>query len=132
MRDPVPTANYENASDPRTIDGVFDDSDIPRLHIRIAVVHHDSVIPEAVLLRAPTIHADIPANLAIVESVQVHAFAVEFLEAVIEVRALFDVSGGVERRGHRPVLHIDILQRVSDRPAAVPFHPHPCRVPYLQ
>ena len=128
----VTRADHEDPTEKRPLDDVIHNPDIPRLHIRIAVVHHDPIVPEPVLFRRPTVDTLVAADLAIVESIQVHALAIDLLEPVADVGAAFHIARGIERRGHGAVLDIHVVHGKADPPAGVPFHPDLRGVPHLQ
>src|SRR5437870_2177752 len=92
-RDLVPGSDHEDPSEQHSLDGVLHNPYVARLHVGIAVVHHDAVVAESVLLRGSPVDAGIAAHLAIVETVEVDTFSVHFEKTIPGINRIIDISG---------------------------------------
>ncbi len=62
---------------------------------------------ERIILRRGAIDAGVAAHRAVVEAIQVDAFAVDFFEAVAFVSGLIDVAGRIDANRRSAVFDID-------------------------
>lgn len=115
----VAGADDEDAAEERSVDGVAGNTDIPRLHIRIAVVHDNAVVAERIFGNFVFIAAEVPGDRAVVKAVEVDAFAVDFFEEIVGVVAGVDVAGRIDGDGEGPGFEIDLGGGVADQAAAV-------------
>ena len=90
----------------------------------LRVVHDDAVPGD--------IHADVPAYLAIMESIQVDAFSIDPGELIARVNRAVHVARRVHAHRDGAPLHVHRFLRKTDARTAISFHAHLGRVPHLE
>ena len=84
-RDRVAGADDENAAEESAVNRVAGDSDVARLHVRIAVVHDDAEVAVRIARIDSCVEQVVAADFAIVETVEVETLAVDLFELVVAV-----------------------------------------------
>ena len=80
---------------------LFDDPDVARLHVRIAVVHDDAEVAVRIFLALCVfIDAGVSADFAIVKAIEVETFSVDLLELIVAINRLVHIARGIHRYGY--------------------------------
>src|SRR5947207_606677 len=89
----------EDTAENDAIESVVHEPDIPRLHIGVAVVYHDSLIAIWIVRRTLCIRATVPAHLTVMKSVEVNALAINLLKYIVAVKRAIDIPGRIYGNG---------------------------------
>src|ERR1019366_6405906 len=113
----------EDTTEERAVERVIHNPDIARLHVRIAVIHNDAEV--AVWVGGEfhvLIEAGVPTHFAVMEAVEIEAFAVDFFELGIAVDRFIHVARGVYGYREGLAFQIDLLRRIADGASAIVLH----------
>src|SRR5581483_1165682 len=122
VADHMAFAQRENPAEFHSGKAVAFDQDILRGHFDARIIHGDAEVAVGIIFRRAAIGAGVFAHGAVVETIQVDAFSVDFFELVVLIGRRIYVARGIDAYRRPQGLEVHDFGRESDAGTLIALH----------